>query len=88
MGVGEARIGGVAMGVAVGVAGGASRVWLGSVWGVAGGRLGCRFGVDVVRMSVPGSFWGVDRTEVLCLRRWEEVWAEVDDRAKVFRCDA
>lgn len=55
---------------------------------MAGGRLGCRFGVDVVRMSASGNFWGLDGTEVLCFRRWEEVWVEADDRAKVFRCDA
>ena len=53
------------------------RVWL--------GRIG---GADVVRMSAPGSFWGLDGTEVLCFRRREEVWAGVDDRAKGFRCDA
>ena len=31
---------------------------------------------------------GVSRAKVLCVRRWEEVWVEADDRAKVFRCDA
>ena len=56
---------------------GALGVWL--------GRIG---GADVVRMSAPGSFWGLDGTEVLCFRRWEEVGAETDDRAKSFRCDA
>ena len=45
----------------------------GVAMGVAGGLLGCRFGADVVRMSAPGSFWGLDGTEVLCFRRWEEV---------------
>ena len=41
--------------------------------GGGGGRLGCRFGADVVWMSAPGNFWGLDGTEVLCFRRWEEV---------------
>ena len=45
----------------------------GVAMGVAGGLLGCRFGADVVWMSAPGSFWGLDGTEVLCFRRWEEV---------------
>lgn len=51
------------------------------VWGVdavwLGERLGCgwggAWGADLVRMSAPGSFWGVGGTEVLCVRRWEEV---------------
>lgn len=58
MGVGEARIGGVAMGVAVGVAmgvavgvaGGASRVWLGERlgcgWGTPGVQIWCGCGAD------------------------------------------
>ena len=51
--------------------------------------IACGFGEWLwVRMSVPGSFWGLDGTEVPCFRRWEEVWVEADDRAKVFRCDA
>ena len=74
-----------------GVSGRASGVWMrcgwGSVWGAAGGRLGCRFGVDVVRMSVPGSFSGLDGTEVPCIRRREEVWVGTGDRTKGFRCD-
>ena len=73
----EGRIGGVAGGAEGGCGRGASGVWL--------GRIG---GADVVRMSAPGSFWGLDGTEVLCFRRREEVWAGVDDRAKGFRCDA
>ena len=72
-------------GGSVGVAGGASGVrlgvwlwaWLGVHRGCGYGRgwglLGCRFGADVVWMSAPGSFWGLDGTEVLCFRRWEEV---------------
>lgn len=60
--------------------------------GVAGGALGAHrgsaWGADVVRMSASGNFWGADGTEVPCIRRWEEVWVEADDRAKVFRCDA
>ena len=50
---------------------GAEGVWVrreGRIGGVAGGA-------DVVRMSAPGSFWGLDGTEVLCFRRREEVWA-------------
>ena len=58
------RIGGVAGGAEGGCGRGASGVWL--------GRIG---GADVVRMSAPGSFWGLDGTEVLCFRRREEVWA-------------
>ena len=69
MGSGEGRIGGVAMGVAVGVA-------------------GVSWGADLVWMSATGSFWGLDRTEVLCFRRWEEVWVGTGDRMKDFRCDA
>ena len=46
MGVGEARIGGVAMGVA----GGASRVWLGERlgcgWGTPGVQIWCGCGAD------------------------------------------
>ena len=70
--------GGVRLGAYRGVAGayrgcgwGVSGVWLGriEVWL---GRIG---GADVVRMSAPGSFWGLDGTEVLCFRRREEVWA-------------
>ena len=30
----------------------------------------------------------MDGTEVPCIRRWEEVWVEVDDRIQGFRCDA
>ena len=67
-----------------GVVWGASRVCLwvhwGSVWGVVGERLGAAgvwlwvhwgsvWGADLVRMSAPGSFWGLDGTEVLCVRR-------------------
>ena len=29
-----------------------------------------------------------DGTEVPCIRRWEEVWVETDDRTEGFRCDA
>ena len=49
-------------------------------WGVLGG---CR-GVQLRQKAE----WGAGGTEVLCLRRWEEVWVEGDDRAKSFRCDA
>ena len=73
------------MGAQGGASGGAAGVrvwlWLGVHWGriggvamgVAGGLRGCRSGADVVRMTVPVSFWGLDGTEVLCFRRWEEV---------------
>ena len=67
---------------------GALGVWLGvRREGVAGAHRGCGWGSPGVRMSAPGSFWGLDGTEVLCFRRREEVWAGVDDRAKGFRCD-
>lgn len=68
-------------GGSVGAEGG---VRLGCGWGVAGGA----WGADVVRMSAPGNFWGVDGTEVLCFRRWEEVRGCIDDRAKGFPCIA
>ena len=42
------------------------------------GREGC----------IAARVWGAGGTEVPCIRRWEEVWVEADDRAKVFRCDA
>ena len=63
----------------------------GRIGGVAvagGGLLGCRFGADVVWMSAPGSFWGLDGTEVLCFRRWEEVRGRIDDRTMSFPCIA
>ena len=63
-------------------------VWLGVCRGCGYGRgwglLGCRFGADVVWMSAPGSFWGLDGTEVLCFRRWEEVRGRIDDRIRIF----
>ena len=34
-------------------------------WGASGVWLGRIGGADVVRMSVSGSFWGLDGTEVL-----------------------
>ena len=43
----------------------------GGVW--LGAHRGSAWGADVVRMSAPGSFLGLDGTEVLCVRRWEEV---------------
>ena len=65
---------GIACGFGVGrdcgFGGGAHR---GCGYGRGWGLLGCRFGADVVWMSAPGSFWGLDGTEVLCFRRWEEV---------------
>ena len=45
----------------------------GRIGGVAVGVAGVSWGADLVRMSAPGSFWGLDGTEVLCFRRWEEV---------------
>ena len=45
----------------------------GRIGGVAVGVAGVSWGADLVRMSAPGSFWGLDGTEVLCYRRWEEV---------------
>ena len=41
-------------------------VWLGVAWERLGCGCGCGWGS-------PGSFWGLDGTEVLCFRRWEEV---------------
>lgn len=61
-------------------------VW-GSVWGVAGGTLGVWLGVSWGADECAWEFLGVDGTEVLCFRRWEEVWVETDDRTKGFRCD-
>lgn len=61
MGVGEARIGGVAMGVAVGVAGGASRVWLGERlgcgWGTPGVQIWCGCGADECVWEFLGPRW-------------------------------
>ena len=51
-------------------------VWVrigGAAGGVSGVGLGGAWVADLVRMSAPGSFWGVGGTEVLCVRRWEEV---------------
>lgn len=45
------------------------------VWGVPGGVSGVCLG-------------GAGGMEVLCFRRWKEVWVETDDRVKGFRCDA
>ena len=42
------------------------------------GREGC----------IAARVWGVGGTEVLCFRRWEEVWVEMDDRIMGFRCNA
>lgn len=64
-----------------GVSVGASRVWLWVHWGSV-------WGADLVRMSAPGSFWGLDGTEVLCFRRWEEVRGCGDDRMLGFPCVA
>ena len=73
--------GGVRLGAYRGVAGGrlgAAGVlvwlWLGVHWGriggvamgVTGGLLGCGCGCG---WGSPGSFWGLDGTEVLCFRR-------------------
>ena len=81
------------LGIACGF--GEGRVWVqreGCVWGRIevwlGAHRGSVWGADLVRMSAPGSIWGVDGTEVPCIRRWEEVWAEGDDRVTGFRCDA
>ena len=63
-------------------------LWLGVAWERLGAHRVCGWGSPGVRMSASGNFWGLDGTEVLCVRRWEEVWVEADDRAKVFRCDA
>ena len=46
-------------------------------WGCIGGALGCGWGA-------PGSFWGLDGTEVLCFRRCEEVRGCIDDRIRIF----
>ena len=54
---------------------GASGVWL---W------LGVAWGADLVRMTVPVSFWSLDGTEVLCFRRWEEVRGCIGDRIRIF----
>ena len=66
--------------------------WLGVAWERLGCGCGCScgsvWGADLVRMSAPGSFWGLDGTEVLCFRRWEEVRGCIDDRAKGFPCIA
>ena len=69
------------------------RIWRGESVGAEGGvRLGAYRGVAVgalgVWLGVYLGSTGVDGTEVPCIRRWEEVWVEADDRAKVFRCDA
>ena len=79
---------GVCRGCVCGCIGGVSGVWLGSVWERLGCGCGCSWGsvwgADLVRMSAPGSFWGLDGTEVLCFRRWEEVRGCIDDRIRIF----
>ena len=63
-------------------------VRLGAYRGVAGGRLGAAGGAlgECLRCGwgAPGSFWGLDGTEVLCFRRWEEVRGCIDDRIRIF----
>ena len=56
-------------------------VWLWVHWGCG---WGCIWGAPGVYLGSTG----VDGTEVPCIRRWEEVWAEGDDRVTGFRCDA
>ena len=56
---------------------GASGVWLWA-W------LGVSWGADLVQMSASVSFWGLDGTEVLCFRRWEEVRGCIGDRIRIF----
>ena len=77
-----------------GASGGLSGVWLGvrrgCGWGGPEGASGVRlwlgvaWGADLVRMTVPVSFWRLDGTEVLCFRRWEEVRGCIDDRIRIF----
>ena len=57
---------------------------LGHGWGRIGVHRVCGWGSPGVRMSAPGSFWGLDGTEVLCFRRWEEVRGCIDDRIRIF----
>jgi len=56
----------------------------GRIGGVAVGVAGVSWGADLVRMNAPGSFWGLDGTEVLCFRRWEEVRGCIGDRIRIF----
>lgn len=72
--------GGVRLGAYRGVAVGALGVWLGVYLGCG---WGCIWGAPGVYLGSTG----VDGTEVPCIRRWEEVWVEGDDRAKSFRCN-
>ena len=73
-----------------GVAGEGLRVRRGCGWGGPEGASGVRlwlgvaWGADLVRMTVPVSFWSLDGTEVLCFRRWEEVRGCIDDRIRIF----
>ena len=79
---------GVRRGCVCGCIGGVSGVWLGSAWERLGCGCGCSWGsvwgADLVRMNAPGSFWGLDGTEVLCFRRCEEVRGCIDDRIRIF----
>ena len=77
-----------------GASGGLSGVWLGvrrgCGWGGPEGAsgvwlwLGVAWGADLVRMTVPVSFWSLDGTEVLCFRRWKEVRGCIGDRIRIF----
>ena len=79
---------GGSVGAEEGGVGGMSGVQVGREGGGCGCSWGSVWGADLVRMSAPGSFWGLDGTEVLCFRRWEEVRGCIDDRAKGFPCIA
>ena len=58
------------------------------LWGGAGGVSGTWLEVcPGCGWGAPVSIWGADGSEVLCFRRWEEVWVEMDDRIMGFRCD-
>ena len=79
---------GGSVGAEGGVRLGRIEAWLGVAWERLGCGCGCSWGsvwgADLVRMSAPGSFWGLDGTEVLCFRRWEEVRGCIDDRIRIF----
>ena len=55
-------------------------------WG-GRGVVGERLRASGVQMGLKSYFFA-GGTEVLCVRRWEEVWVETNDRTEGFRCDA